>query len=295
MYYSLIGFGRYLRKMHYKISVLVILLAVVSMSGWYGASVDIKTVNSVSRPVTDLAEKTKQTAVTTSERSVDNQAKQKSDKTQQEESVDSNKSANFSAGQDASVSLSHATPPLVLLAAIAIWLFWIRRPDVVVKDSDEFIGALQTWHKLIVEKQTTPRSIKRFMNRVRFFAMHHQSLGGKEFSHLRIWLAKKITALKFLVKKPTAEHEGMSESMLVAMSALHHASPEWLENKKIVSIKDDVLEQFLNTETKEDLESHEMQVLKASIQDHITQFGQWPPTENQLKQFRKISEGIHVN
>ncbi|HEY5837508.1 MAG TPA: P-loop NTPase fold protein [Pyrinomonadaceae bacterium] len=60
-----------------------------------------------------------------------------------------------------------------------------RRPDLVVKDSPNFVDALKIWHPLIFSRQSTPRSIKRFMNRIRYLAMRQRKATASEQSWLR--------------------------------------------------------------------------------------------------------------
>ncbi len=64
--------------------------------------------------------------------------------------------------------------PLALLALLLVGLGAWRLsipPDVVIRDSQEFELALATWHPLLFAWRNTPRSIKRYLNRVRYLAM----------------------------------------------------------------------------------------------------------------------------
>lgn len=60
------------------------------------------------------------------------------------------------------------------------WRLWQRRRSVVVKDSREFNEACERWtdalHRLLSDK-LTPRTLKRFKNRVRFYTMMR---GGRD-------------------------------------------------------------------------------------------------------------------
>ena len=58
--------------------------------------------------------------------------------------------------------------PAVVLSGLAIL---IKRPSVKVRDSDDFRSAVIHWWPAIVGRHKTPRSLKRFINRTRFFAM----------------------------------------------------------------------------------------------------------------------------
>ena len=50
-----------------------------------------------------------------------------------------------------------------------------RVPVHVEHDSKTFTEALDRWFPLVYEKTSTPRAIKRFLNRVRFYAMSQRA------------------------------------------------------------------------------------------------------------------------
>jgi photosystem II stability/assembly factor-like uncharacterized protein len=68
------------------------------------------------------------------------------------------------------------------------WLEWLHRHGILQairiqlggaerkRDTPAFRAALESWHKVIVAGDPTPRGIKRFVNRVRFLAMMEQAL-----------------------------------------------------------------------------------------------------------------------
>jgi photosystem II stability/assembly factor-like uncharacterized protein len=60
---------------------------------------------------------------------------------------------------------------LLALAALALVAARLRRVSTVVRDSSDFRLALKIWLPVVVLHQNTPRSIKRFINRVRYLAM----------------------------------------------------------------------------------------------------------------------------
>lgn len=66
-------------------------------------------------------------------------------------------------------SLRYVWAALIFLP-VGYWVF-SRRSGIVIKDSDDFTNALDIWSKIIFMKNLTPRSVKRFINRVRYFAM----------------------------------------------------------------------------------------------------------------------------
>ena len=90
---------------------------------------------------------------------------------------------------------------------IAITLLLMRRQEDRIQDSPAFTRALKIWHPLIRAKTNSPRQMKRFMNRVRYFAMASSvSTPVSESSGAE-------------TSGPPNEHH-FSESMLVALATL---------------------------------------------------------------------------
>lgn len=69
--------------------------------------------------------------------------------------------------------VSHWWLPVLLLVAlgVAVWKVLSLRGLYLIDDSQTFRTALETWWPLIEQKHKTPRSLKRFVNRMRFYAM----------------------------------------------------------------------------------------------------------------------------
>lgn len=79
--------------------------------------------------------------------------------------------ASFIPGSVWSPTASWFAPGVALLVAMALWRL-NSRPAVMVMDSAEFSKALDRYLPALAKKPgTTPRSLKRFVNRVRYYAM----------------------------------------------------------------------------------------------------------------------------
>lgn len=81
-------------------------------------------------------------------------------------------------------------------------LDWLRIALVApetVEDSPKFCAALALWHGLIAAKDPSPRSIKAFKNRLRYF-----------------------------VARAADDDKGLQEAHLVALAAIQYAVPDWL-------------------------------------------------------------------
>lgn len=186
---------------------------------------------------------------------------------------------------------------LAIMLGFGIWRLSIPT-DLVVKDSPEFIDALKIWHPLLIAKRNTPRSVKRFVNRVRYFAMR-QSAEREEKS---VW--QKFAVWAGFKQKEEAKHEeAVSESILVALSAIHHAESElidpttlanlmtYLEGKRVLG----TMELPPNTGIPEGLKGVLINSIAESIQKHIERFGNWPPNEEDRRRLEKLSAGIRLN
>ena len=115
---------------------------------------------------------------------------------------------------------------LILLLAlpvfsVAAWWAFSQRPELIVKDSLDFQKALEIWRTVIHSKATTPRSLKRFLNRLRYLAMRQRpqeptpTYGEKVLEKLASVLGKRTT------KTPSEDPRNtLPESHLVALAAV---------------------------------------------------------------------------
>ncbi|NUO81176.1 hypothetical protein HUU05_13945 [candidate division KSB1 bacterium] len=166
---------------------------------------------------------------------------------------------------------------LAIMIGLGIWRLSIPT-DLVVKDSPEFIDALKIWHPLLIAKRNTPRSVKRFVNRVRYFAMRQSS----ETEEKSVWQKLAVWA-GFKQKEEAKQVEAVPESILVALSAIHHYEPELLD--KVDEMADGA---HIAVEVK-------AVALRQAIRDHIEKFGNWPPSDEDKALLVKISAGVQVN
>jgi len=123
----------------------------------------------------------------------------------------------------------------LLLGGLGVWRLSIP-PDVVIRDSQEFEQALATWHPLLFSWRNTPRSIKRYLNRVRYLAMLQRRATPEP-----ALLKRLIDSLASLWRRwrklpvpeaamPTTERPHIPEDFLVALSSIDCCHPEWLRD-----------------------------------------------------------------
>lgn len=121
-------------------------------------------------------------------------------------------------------------PGLLALALLGLG-FWRLSvpPDLIVRDSEEFERALAVWHPLVYARRGTPRSIKRFLNRVRYLAMLQRRQGPEPTPWSRL-----LDRLRGRAPEPApAGGDIIPERALVALAALEHHRPEWLQDNDL--------------------------------------------------------------
>ncbi|BBO89721.1 YCF48-related protein [Desulfosarcina ovata] len=135
---------------------------------------------------------------------------------------------------------------LALLAGLGFVViggrYLVLRPRRFTKDSRTFRDALAIWHPWIVLLRRTPRTIKRFLNRLRYVAMRLRS----EPENLSLW--ERIWRWAIHRRDDSAAEkrsEGVPEPVLVALGAVYHVNPEW--------VKDEAVLRDLFSETSQDL------------------------------------------
>ncbi len=88
-----------------------------------------------------------------------------------------------------------------------------------------------------------------------------------------------------------------SESILVALNALYHTHPEWIEKaadwtniQKGIFEDADLFEDGISEE--EALQLHDY--LKSAIATHDKKFSNWPPNDDDVDAFLNMSKGIRI-
>ncbi|WP_309892155.1 P-loop NTPase fold protein [Archangium sp.] len=130
-------------------------------------------------------------------------------------------------------------PWSALLWAGVVLALWLARGhalfprNVVVRDSQPFIDALHIWRPVIMLHHRTPRSIKRFLNRVRFYAMCQRALaapgGHRKGAHPAAGVIPAFVGWLRAMPVPQSQLPACVEEkeyLLVALAALHDVAPE---------------------------------------------------------------------
>ncbi|HEV2844467.1 MAG TPA: P-loop NTPase fold protein, partial [Thermoanaerobaculia bacterium] len=147
-------------------------------------------------------------------------------------SVASRQPAEIEAAEEASFPLFIADILFWALVGLGVWRLSVP-PGVVIRDSQEFEEALETWHPLIFTFRKTPRSIKRFLNRVRYLAMlqRGQDPEPSRWRQALAWL-RGIFRRKEEEKAPSEKAAAIPEHALVALVAIEHSRPDWFQDDR---------------------------------------------------------------
>ena len=96
------------------------------------------------------------------------------------------------------------------------------------QDSKDFRTALRQWHPLLYENKETPRSMKRCVNRVRYYAMRQRT------NPLPPTLPERLVRLAHRLRRigPLQDDAPLAipENILVPVSVVQHVSPDWLQD-----------------------------------------------------------------
>jgi photosystem II stability/assembly factor-like uncharacterized protein len=187
-----------------------------------------------------------------------------------------------------------SSPWSALLWAGLVLSLWLARGhalfprDVVVRDSQPFIDALNIWRPVIMLNHRTPRSIKRFLNRVRFYAMCQRALAAPD-AHLKGHGSRPAGGVipafvGWLRAMPAPQSQlpvGMEEKehLLVALAALHDVAPEAIGR---LDFHRALQEPRLPSEVKE------------AWRAHCQKFQDGPPPLEDLHAFQRLSGSVKM-
>jgi hypothetical protein len=164
--------------------------------------------------------------------------------------------------------------PLGLMALLLIWRA-IQSQEDIVRDSPQFVGALRTWTPFLFSKRNNPRAAKRFLNRVRYYAMFQ-----RPYNVPMSPLQKLLIRFKLLrggkILQPAVP---IPEEILVALSAIQHCEKEWLSDGFLYANFGLFLTQKGAPE---------------SLLEHLEEFRSWGSLEPYRESFERISVGIQV-
>jgi hypothetical protein len=189
--------------------------------------------------------------------------------------------------------------PALLWAGLVLSLWFARGhalfpKDVSVRDSQPFIDALDIWRPVIMLNHQTPRSIKRFLNRVRFYAMCQRAVAavlhgkGSGPGPTKGLIPSFVDWLRALPAPPPQLPAGVGgkEHLLVALAALHDVAPEALGDPGFYCALQDNQSTF-------GARPIPAEVLKA-WRKHAQKFDEGPPLVEHLHAFQRLSGSVKM-
>ncbi|MEO5818361.1 MAG: P-loop NTPase fold protein [Gemmatimonadaceae bacterium] len=129
---------------------------------------------------------------------------------------------------------------LLTLVALGV-LFWLLTPreDNRVEDSAAFAAALRAWAPVLFEQHRTPRSAKKFLNKMRFLSMAQRAPAERQAPVERAiarlsgspWLRKFLSAFERRADTQEVLLPGsIPEVALVSLNVIRDRQPAWLDD-----------------------------------------------------------------
>ena len=197
-----------------------------------------------------------------------------------------------------------ATAPVLLVVLTVAWVgVWVltRRPGLVVKDSPKFVDVLTIWHPLVFARSSTPRSVKRFMNRVRYLAMRQR----RQTESPPAWRRLLRRPLPPAEPGDAAGAEGahnnsaipIPDELLVALAAIQHFRPRWLTNGEALLTQPSKKEPTDFVLAIVESNKYDWELLQEAKAAHLIKFEVWGDEKlvAARDEFLRISEGVQVN
>jgi hypothetical protein len=194
----------------------------------------------------------------------------------------------------------------IVLGVLIGALVWLRAPVVVVKDSEAFVQALGIWYPVIIAKPFTPRTLKRFLNRVRFAAarMGDPKPEPSRWDELLAWLERHLNrpapaagAASTSAQLTEATSSGnppapaARDAMVVAFCVLAWFDARWLRDESAWKcLRGDVDSGGNGSVDPADLPTEDPRLKQALATHKVTFLGSWPPPDKDRARFLEIEQ-----
>ena len=174
--------------------------------------------------------------------------------------------------------LGLALAPALVTGAI-VMLRLLRKTANETRDSERFTRALEIWTPVVAAKRYTPRSIKRFGNRVRYLAMLQQ---GEQNDDTQLDILKRH--VKALIRRQPAEltsvrRDALAEHQLIALGAIHElCGVNWTHAMATNQWNDPAV-----------------RIVEKAIAAHREEFEtDWPPSPAEISVFERLLSGVRL-
>jgi hypothetical protein len=102
----------------------------------------------------------------------------------------------------------------------------------------------------------------------------------------------------FKQKEEAKQVEAVPESILVALSAIHHIDPKWMNKAGGISSSGEgfqIAPEGVIEGAELEINAATAGAMYEAIKNHTERFENWPPSEADRKQLEKLSAGIRIN
>jgi len=212
-------------------------------------------------------------------------------------------------GESSSASLYWGLLPLALalLLLFALAVQRLRQQAIQVQDSKDFREALQVWTPLVALKHNTPRTVKRFGNRIRYLAMLQQGA----MQDLTLWQqlleqlesARRAFSGQIASRPDLPRVDALAEPQLIALGAIHEVfGAGWRQAVSASTGEAGDYQRFLLRlpailQEHPELAGHQkfLARLPNLIEEHREQFGSpWPPLPREMDVFERLLAGVRL-
>jgi KAP family P-loop domain len=166
----------------------------------------------------------------------------------------------------------------IALGGAVLLVHALRREDPVVRDSKDFSDALDIWVPVVLTRTRSPRAVKRFVNRVRYYAMCETPPEPTP-----TW-KERLSALfgPEPSSSPATQTASLPETLLVALGAIKEWRPEMLTTADALDVQ-------------MTLDDHPPdKTVSSAVQRHAEAFGGFSPAAPQVERFIAVAAGVTV-
>jgi hypothetical protein len=170
---------------------------------------------------------------------------------------------------------------LVLLGGLVLLIHALRREDPVVRDSKDFSDALDIWVPVVLARTRSPRAVKRFVNRVRYYAMCEARPEPTP-----TWRERLLELLGRRQRSfPTSPTARLPETLLVALGAIREWRPEMLATAEALEVQ---------MTFGDHPPGWPDETVSIAVQRHAEAFGGFSPQASEIERFRAVAAGVTV-
>ena len=219
----------------------------------------------------------------------------------------------FIPGDNSPISFVWFLASLGLLALLTAFLFarWLRLQSVVVSDTAAFRDAMRIWTPVAAFERNSPRSIKRFGNRIRYLAMLQQGEQldekpgwARAFDVIRAQFEGVMARLRRRSDTPAEEAApqaevdekeralALSEHRIVALGAIHaYFGNDWRSQAVKPSLYND---NRLVQELLSEVPGIDPLLTRAVTAYRKMTSAAWPPSNDELDAFERSLKGVRL-